>query len=84
VTEQNNNNEDRPEFRVSNLNWFLNYSFRWRPVMFWPFFFMLQTLEPNESIGTTTRPDFENSQVSRILHNNGVVRMYKIYRLKLH
>ncbi|XP_060867767.1 uncharacterized protein LOC132943023 isoform X1 [Metopolophium dirhodum] len=35
VTEQNNNNEDRPEFR---------------------------TLEPTESIGTTIRPDFENSQ----------------------
>ncbi|XP_026813195.1 uncharacterized protein LOC113553845 isoform X2 [Rhopalosiphum maidis] len=38
VTEQNNNNEDRPEFR---------------------------TLEPNESIGTTTRPDFENSQAQQ-------------------
>ncbi|XP_022164332.1 uncharacterized protein LOC111029588 isoform X2 [Myzus persicae] len=35
VTEQNNNNEDRPEFR---------------------------TLEPTESIGTTIRPDLENSQ----------------------
>lgn len=26
VTEQNNNNEDRPEFRVSNLHFFLNHS----------------------------------------------------------
>lgn len=36
VTEQNNNNEDRPEFRVSNLHFFvfLNRLFRWRSVIF--------------------------------------------------
>lgn len=34
VTEQNNNKEDRPEFRVSNFHFFLNLLFRWRLIMF--------------------------------------------------